>query len=106
MTIPEYRQHRFTPPPGSTVIVLVRHGASGPARADRPFPLVNGHGDPELAPEGVAQAKLVCDRLADSEPLDAIYVTPLRRTSQTAAQLAAHTGLTPVVGLIPACSRP
>lgn len=97
MTIPEYRQHRFTPPPGSTVIVLVRHGASAPARADQPFPLVNGHGDPELAPEGVAQAKLVCDRLADSEPLDAIYVTPLRRTSQTAAQLAAHTGLTPVV---------
>ncbi|HEX5404340.1 MAG TPA: histidine phosphatase family protein [Pseudonocardiaceae bacterium] len=97
MTIPEYRQHRYTPPAGSTTIVLVRHGASAPARADQPFPLVNGHGDPELAPEGVAQAKLVCDRLAAGPEVEAIYVTPLRRTSQTAAQFAAHTGLTPVV---------
>jgi probable phosphoglycerate mutase len=92
----EYRQPRFTPPPGATVLFLVRHGESAPARADRPFPLVLGRGDPELAPDGVQQAKQVGARLAAGR-VDAIYVTPLRRTAQTAAPLAASTGLTPVV---------
>ena len=44
----------------------------------------------EVSPEGVAQA------LA-GEPLEALYVTPLCRTPQTAAPLAARTGLEPVV---------
>lgn len=101
MTLPdtgtvEYRQPRFRPPAGSTVLLLVRHGESEPARPDRPFPLVLGRGDPELAPEGVRQAKQVGARLAATR-VDAIYVTPLRRTAQTAAPLAASTGLTPVV---------
>jgi probable phosphoglycerate mutase len=92
----EYRQARFTPPPGSTVLLLVRHGESAPARVDRPFPLVDGHGDPALAPDGVAQAALVADRLAGAD-IDAIYVTQLRRTAQTAAPLADRLGLTPKV---------
>lgn len=101
MTLPdtgtvEYRQPRFAPPPGSTVLLLVRHGESAPARADRPFPLVMGRGDPELAPDGLSQAESVGARLAATR-VDAIYVTPLRRTAQTAAPLAARTGLTPVV---------
>lgn len=99
MTIPdavEYRQTRFTPPAGSTVLLLVRHGESAPARLDRPFPLVNGHGDPELAPQGVEQAALVADRLTNAG-ISAIYVTPLRRTAQTAAPLAERLGLTPMV---------
>jgi probable phosphoglycerate mutase len=92
----EYRQARFTPPPGSTVFLLVRHGESAPARVGRPFPLVLGRGDPELAPDGRSQADRVCARLAGAQ-VDAIYVTPLRRTAQTAAPLAASTGRTPTV---------
>jgi probable phosphoglycerate mutase len=92
----EYRQSRFAPPPGSTVLLIVRHGESAPARADRPFPLVLGRGDPELAPDGRVQAERVCARLAKAD-VDAIYVTPLRRTAETAAPLVASTGLTPTV---------
>lgn len=92
----EYRQERFRPPPGATEVLLVRHGASAPAREDRPFPLVDGSGDPELAPEGVEQADRVAARLA-AERIDAVYVTPLRRTGQTAAPLLARNGLTATV---------
>ncbi|MFB4279693.1 MULTISPECIES: histidine phosphatase family protein [unclassified Nonomuraea] len=92
----EYRQGRFRTPPGATEVLLVRHGESEPARPDRPFPLVDGQGDPGLAPEGREQAERVGLRLA-AEPIDAIYVSSLRRTSQTAAPLAARLGLTPVV---------
>jgi 2,3-bisphosphoglycerate-dependent phosphoglycerate mutase len=97
MTEPaEYRQFRFALPPGATEILLVRHGESAPAREGHSFPLVDGHGDPPLAPEGEREAELVGDRLA-VEPLDAVYVTTLRRTQQTAAPLAKRLGLTPRV---------
>jgi len=91
-----YRQLRFTPPPGSTELILVRHGESEPSHPDRPFPRVDGHGDPALSPEGREQAARVCARLA-GEHIDAIYVTKLRRTHETAANLALTTGLTPIV---------
>lgn len=77
-------QQRWAVPDGATEFVLVRHGASEGFDSARPFPLVGGHGDPALSPEGVAQAELVGARLAD-ERVDALYVTPLRRTGQTAA---------------------
>lgn len=92
----EYRQTRFTRPPGSTELILVRHGESEPLVPGRPFPLVDGHGDPALAPEGEAQAERLADRLV-SHQIDAIYVTSLRRTVQTAAPLAARLGLEPIV---------
>ena len=92
----EYRQTPYKAPDGATEVLLIRHGASAPARPDRPFPLVDGHGDPELAPEGREQAERVAERLAD-ERLDAIYVTPLRRTSETAAPLPRRLGLEPRV---------
>jgi 2,3-bisphosphoglycerate-dependent phosphoglycerate mutase len=95
-TSEEYRQFRFTLPPGATEILLVRHGESQPAREDRPFPLVDGQGDPPLAAEGERQAELVADRLAH-EDLDGLYVTTLRRTHQTAEPLAKRLDLTPVV---------
>jgi probable phosphoglycerate mutase len=91
-----YRQTRFTRPPGSTELLLIRHGESQAMVPGRPFPLVDGHGDPELAPEGRVQAEHVADRLA-GHPIDAIYVSTLRRTQQTAAPLAARIGITPVV---------
>ncbi|MEO3827812.1 histidine phosphatase family protein [Actinomadura sp. B10D3] len=92
----EYRQTRYEAPPGAADVLLIRHGASAPARPDRPFPLVNGQGDPELAPEGREQAERVAERLA-GEDLDAIYVTPLRRTEETAGPLARRLGLRPKV---------
>jgi 2,3-bisphosphoglycerate-dependent phosphoglycerate mutase len=92
----EYRQFRFALPPGATDILLVRHGESAPAREDRPFPMLDGHGDPPLAPEGEAEAERVGERLA-VEPIDAVYVSGLRRTVQTAAPLAGKLGITPEV---------
>jgi probable phosphoglycerate mutase len=91
-----FRQSRFTAPPGATELVLVRHGESEPLVEGTAFPLVDGHGDPALAPEGRVQADRVGARLAD-EPIAAIYVTTLRRTVETAAPLAARLGLTPIV---------
>lgn len=99
-----YPQLRYEAPRGATEIVLVRHGESAPADPDRPFPLVEGRGDPPLAPEGRLQAEKIADRLATTA-IDAIVVTPLRRTAETAAPLAARLGLTPSVepGMIEIC---
>jgi probable phosphoglycerate mutase len=94
------RQLRFERPPGATSILLVRHGESIPAQADVPFPLVDGHGDPELDPRGLEQAERIAERLARprfGEKVSAIYVTNLRRTAQTAAPLAAALAMEPGV---------
>ena len=91
-----FRQHRFQPPPGATEIVLVRHGESEPAVEGQAFPLVDGHGDPALSPEGRVQAALVCTRLA-REGVDAIHVSKLRRTAETAAGLVDALGLPPTL---------
>ena len=96
-TPPEgFRQHRFEPPAGATTVLLVRHGESAPAHPDRPFPLRDGHGDPPLDPVGEQQALLLADRL-QHERVDAIYVTTLQRTHQTASPLAERLGLAPRV---------
>jgi 2,3-bisphosphoglycerate-dependent phosphoglycerate mutase len=91
-----FRQSRFQPPPGAAELVLVRHGESEPLVEGSAFPLVGGHGDPALAPEGRVQAERVGEALA-REPIAAIYVTTLRRTAETAAPLAARLGLVPRV---------
>lgn len=91
-----HRQLRFSPPPGACGVLLVRHGESAPARADRPFELEGGHGDPPLHPDGRKQAERVAQRLAP-EPIAAVYVSNLRRTAETATPLAARLGLEPVV---------
>jgi len=71
-------------------LLLIRHalpmrieGADGPA-------------DPPLAELGHRQAEALAGWLAD-EPLDAIYTSPLRRAIETAAPLAAATGLGAIV---------
>jgi probable phosphoglycerate mutase len=91
-----HRQVRFSAPPLATEIVLVRHGETIAADPAKSFPLVDGHGDPELGPHGREQAERIADRLAGGK-IDAIYVTTLRRTHETATPLAARIGLTPVV---------
>ena len=92
----EYRQTSFSRPPGATEILLVRHGESRAATPDQPFPLVDGHGDPELHPNGREQAIRVGHRLKH-QPISAVYVTNLRRTVETAAPLCGHLGVIPIV---------
>ena len=89
------RQHRFVAPPGATTVLVVRHGESEAEVPGKPFELRDGHGDPALHPVGERQAELLADRL-EHEQIDAIYVTTLKRTQQTAAPLAARLGITPV----------
>ena len=104
MTAPEdlpqaarsYRQNRFRVPPDAAELLLVRHGESEPASTDAPFPLVDGRSDPALSPEGRHQAQRVATRLV-AVGIDAIYVTTLRRTTETAAPLASRLGLVPAV---------
>ena len=52
------RQWRFQPPPGSTEILIVRHGESEAAVAGEPFELVEGQGDPPLSSLGREEATL------------------------------------------------
>jgi 2,3-bisphosphoglycerate-dependent phosphoglycerate mutase len=91
-----YRQYRFSLPPGAADILLIRHGESQPARPEVAFPMVGGQADPPLDPRGRQEAELVAERLADQQ-LDAIYVTSLQRTAETAAPLAQRLGVAPVV---------
>jgi len=92
-----YGQRRFALPDDATQVILVRHGASEPVFPGQLHELTaDGWGDPALAPEGVEQAAAVTRRL-EREPIDAIFVTPLRRTQQTAAGTVARTGLQPTV---------
>jgi probable phosphoglycerate mutase len=91
-----YPQRAFAVPPDATELVLVRHGASAALVRGEPFALVGGHSDPPLAAEGERQAEAVAARLG-GEPLRALFVTPLQRTAQTAAPLAAALGVEPVV---------
>jgi probable phosphoglycerate mutase len=95
MTARHYPQEDYSRPAGSIEIVLVRHGASEAAVEGRPFELLEGQADPALSQAGERQARAVAAHLA-SEPLGRLFVTPLRRTAQTAAPLAAATGLQPV----------
>jgi 2,3-bisphosphoglycerate-dependent phosphoglycerate mutase len=92
-----YPQRRFAPPPGATEIVLVRHGASAAAVPGESFDLLDGHADPPLAPEGREQARAAAERLASEESFTKLFVTPLRRTHETAAPLAELAGLEPEV---------
>lgn len=91
-----YRQTAFIRPDGATEIILVRHGESRAASLDNPFPLVDGQGDPELAPVGRDQAEKLGQRLA-SHAIDAVYITNLCRTHETAAPLCKLKGIEPVI---------
>ena len=87
-----YGQHRFRSPQHATEILLVRHGATQAFVPGEDFPMLGDQGDPPLSEEGKEQAEKVCARLA-WEHIDAVYVTRLQRTAQTAAPLLAQIGL-------------
>jgi 2,3-bisphosphoglycerate-dependent phosphoglycerate mutase len=71
-------------------LLLIRHGL--PVRRE----LADGIADPELSPAGVAQAEHLAEYLS-SEPLDAVYSSPLQRAMQTAEPIAARHGLATTV---------
>ena len=78
--------------------MLVRHGESAPHVEGESFDLVDGHGDPPLAPGGRDQAQLAARRLIDTgERIAAVYVTTLQRTRQTAEPLLEHLQIEPIV---------
>jgi probable phosphoglycerate mutase len=85
-------QAPFSLPAGATEVILVRHGSSGP----HTNPLIGGRNDPPLTPLGRDQADALSQRLG-ALPITSMFVTPLRRTMQTAAPLAAMLRLDPVV---------
>ncbi|HMJ33442.1 MAG TPA: histidine phosphatase family protein [Baekduia sp.] len=91
-----YPQRAWALPDHATEVLLVRHGASQAAVEGESFEMLEGHGNPPLAPEGEAQAQAVAARLA-ADPPDALFITNLQRTAQTAAPLVEATGLEPVV---------
>jgi len=68
--------------------VVVRHAE----RADAGAPV----SDPDLSAAGHARAASLATMLRDAK-VTAIYVTPLKRTQQTAAPVAKALGLTPIV---------
>jgi probable phosphoglycerate mutase len=91
-----YQQRPFPVPDGALDLFLIRHGQSETYVEGTPFPLAGGHGDPPLSALGREQARSVGDRLAGAG-IEAIYVTTLCRTTQTAVPLAGRLGLTPLV---------
>jgi probable phosphoglycerate mutase len=91
-----FSQVPYVGPTGSTELFLVRHGASADAVEGEEFEMLEGHGNPPLSDIGRQQAELVGARLA-THTFDALYVTTLRRTVETAAALVRLSGLTPQV---------
>ncbi len=74
-----------------TRIFLVRHGATSLTAADR----FAGSTDVPLSPEGRRQAGSLAERLQEQK-IVAIYASPMQRTLETAAILAAPHGLQPI----------
>jgi probable phosphoglycerate mutase len=75
-------------PGQATVTLLLRHGQTA-LSAERRFA---GIGDIELTETGVRQAKLAGERLAARGGVDVIVTSPLRRTRQTAEEVAVAIG--------------
>jgi probable phosphoglycerate mutase len=71
-------------------LILIRHAL--PERRE----VNTGPADPELSPEGNAQAEHLADYLA-AELIDAVYTSPMRRARETAAPLGLRLALEPVV---------
>jgi phosphohistidine phosphatase SixA len=71
-------------------VFVVRHAERADAGAPKSEP------DPDLSAIGHARAQALATTLKDAG-ISAIFVTPLKRTQQTAAPVAKALGLTPIV---------
>jgi ribonuclease H / adenosylcobalamin/alpha-ribazole phosphatase len=78
----------------ATTTVLLRHGET-PLSGERRYA---GRGDIPLTATGLEQAAAAAARLAARGGLDLIVTSPLRRTRQTAAAVAAAAGVPLVAG--------
>jgi probable phosphoglycerate mutase len=90
------RQPRFVVPADAAQLILIRHGESEPVRDGVVFARRNGQADPDLDPVGELEAARAAARLS-SEPLVAVYSSPLRRALHTARPLGEALGIAPVV---------
>src|SRR5439155_27206474 len=77
----------------TTRVLIVRHGTTALGAEDR----FAGSTDVPLADEGREQAERLARRLA-SEPLVAVYASPMQRALETATIVARPHGLGPVAG--------
>jgi broad specificity phosphatase PhoE len=71
-----------------TLVLLARHGETDWNRDNR----FQGHADPPLNDLGRLQARELAQRL-ETEPLTAVYASPLRRARETAQIVAGTRGL-------------
>jgi probable phosphoglycerate mutase len=69
--------------------LLVRHGQTATTGTLLPGRAPGLH----LAEEGVKQATRAAERIAELKRVDAVYCSPLERTRETAAPIAAARGL-------------
>lgn len=85
--------HRPKPPEGTTVLYLVRHGATE-ANERRPY-ILQGNGiDLPLSPSGKQQVTHLAEFLKPF-PLTKIYSSTMLRARQTAAEIAGKVGIVP-----------
>ncbi len=91
------------PPPGTTHLYLIRHGAT-PPNEQRPYILQGDGIDLGLSVSGQRQAAEVARFLSDF-PLDHIYCSPMIRARETATAIAQSHGreIRPVAGLVECC---
>lgn len=83
----------------ATRLVLARHAVTA-----QTGPLLSGRASGiDLSEKGRGQAEVLGKRLANL-PVAAVYASPIERTTQTAAAVAAHHGLTvqPLPGVLEA----
>ncbi|MHB1612968.1 MAG: histidine phosphatase family protein [Actinomycetes bacterium] len=91
-----YPPTRYSPPPASARIILVRHGTPEAYRPGDDRGVFDGQDDPRLAPEGREQAEKVGRYLA-ARGVTGVYTSPLRRAIETARPLSRLLGISPVV---------
>jgi probable phosphoglycerate mutase len=97
--MPRDPQRPFVLPAGAVEVILARHGSvehQPPDQAAESDGVIGAASDPDLTELGRRQAAALANRLRDV-PLRELFVTPLRRTQQTAAPLASELGLEPRV---------
>lgn len=78
----------FAPPPDTTLLLLVRHGATS-ANEQKPYILQGDSMDLPLSPNGQEQARAVGNFLAPF-PVKHVYCSTMLRARQTAGEIARH----------------